>query len=473
METGQVPVLILCDGVMEFRNSWENPSLAAGSIFQPLVGHKLACLGRAPARQLEALGNAGKCEVVGHPRFDLLDQLPPLPTQTDGPFRLLVTTARTPAFTDSQRQHVVEGLCQIAQRFQRNRYVGKRPVEVTWRLPKDIEDEVGSTIAMEPRAAAPNSLHDAIDLSDAVITTPSTVYLESVLKRRPTAILDFTNSPSYLATAWKISAAGHINPVLQQLADPPAAKMLFQRNELTNQVELGVDSKQRLFALMKEMICESIEAKKTERPLQFPDRILSDPQRGIAKVDDEFDLQSLFPQSIAHQTDSVAWLQLELAQAKVALKQMPQIIHRKNNSLELLETHIEEAEERIKDGLQREKDLSSAIEQLGEDIARKTEHIEHLNEVLNSTTDQLRDSRNTIRELRIALHSRTNRFKNTVAELAAQLATLARDEELIDPTMSNFENQSTTPSANPKAETQAAVETQAAGQAAKLRLFGN
>ena len=37
---------------------------------KPLMGHKLACLGRAQARTVESWGGLGKCEIVGQPRFD-------------------------------------------------------------------------------------------------------------------------------------------------------------------------------------------------------------------------------------------------------------------------------------------------------------------------------------------------------------------------------------------------------------------
>ena len=66
----QVPVLILVDGVLEYRNSFENPELADGVMFQPLVGHKLACLGASQIRWIESWGNTGKCELVGLPRLD-------------------------------------------------------------------------------------------------------------------------------------------------------------------------------------------------------------------------------------------------------------------------------------------------------------------------------------------------------------------------------------------------------------------
>ncbi len=65
-----IPTLILADGILEYRNTWEHPQLPAGSLFQPVLGHKIACLGRSQARILESWHNGNRCEVTGSPRFD-------------------------------------------------------------------------------------------------------------------------------------------------------------------------------------------------------------------------------------------------------------------------------------------------------------------------------------------------------------------------------------------------------------------
>ena len=67
-----IPTLILADGILEYRNTWEHPQLTPGAIFQPVLGHKIACLSRSQARILRNRGgNAGKCEIVSAaPRFD-------------------------------------------------------------------------------------------------------------------------------------------------------------------------------------------------------------------------------------------------------------------------------------------------------------------------------------------------------------------------------------------------------------------
>ena len=212
-EQGTVPVLILADGILEYRNTWEHPDLADGAVFQPLMGHKLATIGRGQSRVVESWGNIGKCEVVGLPRLDHIQSSSIPPVRSQGPFRLLVATANTPAFNDDQRKIVVQSLTHIKERLEKNPRVNGRMTEVTWRLTDGLEKEIGLPESDPKRHRPP--LAEVVENVDAVITTPSTLYLESILRGRPTAILDFFNSPSYLSGAWAVNAPIHLNAVLR------------------------------------------------------------------------------------------------------------------------------------------------------------------------------------------------------------------------------------------------------------------
>lgn len=402
-EESTVPILILCDGILEFRNTWQNPTIADGSVYQTIFGHKIACIGRAPTRIIESFGNPGICEIVGQPRFDQMYETEHLPVQNTGPLRLLVTTARTPAFNDQQHRQVVQGLTELKNRFARNKAVGKRQVEVTWRLSEALLNELSLPIPDQTHKLP--SLGETIELSDAVITTPSTVFLESLIKRRPVALLDFTNSPAYVPAAWRITATAHINPVLVELASPPAAKMLFQRAVLHDQVELGQDSKLRLFSLFREMIDAGQKAQESGEPLTLPVRILSDPQRGIAKIDDHFELSSLFPNSPVFRENNIARLQQELVHAIARLEQLPKELHERDEKIQKKSDHIasmsatlEGSETRNESANQSIREMMVIFERQREQNAKKTEHVERLTGLLEEAHAQLKMTRSQFKK---------------------------------------------------------------------------
>ena len=455
LEKSTLPILIMCDGILEFRNTWQNPTIADGSVYQTIFGHKIACIGRAPARVIESFGNPGFCEVVGHPRFDQMYEAEHLPVQDSGPFRLLVTTARTPAFNEQQHRQVVQGLSELKNRFTQNNYVGERFVEVTWRLSEALLNELNLPIPDQTHKLP--SLEETIEMSDAVITTPSTVFLEGLIKRRPVALLDFTNSPAYVPSAWRITATAHVNPVLEELASPPASKMFFQRAILHDQLELGHGSKQRLFSLLGEMIKAGQQARKSAETLNLPVRILSDPQRGIARVDDKFNLSTLFPESPAFAENDVARLQQELVHAIARLEQLPRELHDRDDQLvkksehiasmmkvfESSEERIEDSNRRVEEAAERQKELMLAYKKQRETIEKKSKHIDHLNGLLKELHEQLKTTR--------------SKFKKRAEAMLAATATLTEEVR-----QSRLETQPTQP-AEPNQQSDATEESEHRG----------
>ena len=299
-QESSVPVLILADGILEYRNTWEHPELADGSMFQPLVGHKVACIGRGQARILESWGNPGKAEVVGLPRLDDVLNQEPAPIQSDGMFRLLVATANTPAFDEGQRETVIDSLSLIKERLSVIGKINQREVQTTWRLTDNLEQAVGLPSANEMELADRPTLAEEIDAADAVITTPSTLFLESALKQRPTAILDFHNSPHFVPAAWMINGPQHLDTILSELANPPLPKMLFQETVLHDNLQCRVPAKPRMLDLIQTMVECGKQARSLGETLQFPQRIIDDPDqdsRILRLAPDRFDKSHLVPET--------------------------------------------------------------------------------------------------------------------------------------------------------------------------------
>ena len=322
----QIPVLVLADGILEYRNTWQHPDLAAGSMFQPLLGHKIACIGRGQARILESWGNVGKCEVIGQPRFDeLAAQKAQPPTKSDN-FRLLIATAQTPAFDDQQHATVLQSLKDLQVWLAENPKIGGKTVEATWRLTAGLDEELGFAPRDPVNEGKLPPMLEVMDNVDAVITSPSTVFLESVLKGRPTAILDYHNAPAYIPPAWTISAQSHIGSVVHELADPPKPKLLFQDTTLHDHLECRSPALERMLDLILTMIQCGKTAAETGTPIEYPYRIIHNPEKGFFPVLESFDIEQLFPNAESFQNSDVRALQIELNAAIERLGELPRQI---------------------------------------------------------------------------------------------------------------------------------------------------
>ena len=366
-DQSRIPTLVLADGILEYRNTWQNPTIPDASIYQPLLADKIACIGNNSARMIESWGNAGKVEVVGLPRLDLLRDAQRNPRPTDE-FRLLIGTATTPAFTPQQRATVVRSLQAIKSWANANPTVAGRKLRMHWRLTDGLSEEIGID---GPESEL--SLHDELLSVDAAITTPSTIFLESLLAQVPTAMLDFSNSPPFVPAAWSISAAEHLDTVVEELAAPPEPKMLFQNFVLADNLNCQSSATSRMVQLVTQMMQIGQQCRLQHQPLVFPTRILDH----IQNSDQPLVLSKLHPDNPAFEIDDKQRLQAELSQAVARLDTLPRELADKNNQISQLQIALDESRRRLADVRSRlfklRKILGIGKENQTEELPEKTE----------------------------------------------------------------------------------------------------
>lgn len=304
-----IPSLTLQDGILEWRCQYQNPLFAAGGgapQHQPVMADKIACLGHQSARQIAAWGNTAKVEVTGMPRLDLLlarqTVMPRQPGQ-----RLLVMTAKNPGFTNEQRALTLLSLQELKRHLD-----GLTGINVCWRVSKAIAQALGVPNQLQQVASA--ELADQVEQADAVITTPSTAMLETMLLGRPVAALDYHNVPRFVPTAWIISAREQIAPVIAELLAPPATKLAFQKNCLTDCLRTDGSAAARVATLMVRMIELASAQRRQGVPLSLPSHMLNGEQPYALPSLPA--LGALYPDQPVFQETNAASLQVRLARAE-------------------------------------------------------------------------------------------------------------------------------------------------------------
>ena len=323
-----VPTLHIADGVVEWRNTWENPRSQTADqgmpLFQPVLAHKIACISRSQTRILESWGNLGKCEVVGVPRFDSLLGRQPRARSLQGPFRLLIMTAKTPGFTPAQIDRVSQSLCDLRAALAAPVFDQPR-IEPVWRVTGGLADEIGIPNTLRDTTGA--DLAEVLPTVDAVITTPSTSMLEGMLQGVPVALLDYNNCPHYVPAAWRITAREHLLEVLRELLAPPATKMLYQQTILHDNLECHSPATPRMVQLVEAMVRRGQDCRARGEPLSFPRRMLPDKQDGHHLPEADFDLARLYPDHPVFGNMDRTRLQVELGHLRVAF-QSQSVLHK-------------------------------------------------------------------------------------------------------------------------------------------------
>lgn len=318
MERG-IPTLLLADGILEYRNTFEHPQIAPGAIFQPALAHKVACLGRSQARVLASWGNGAQVEVTGSARFDHYAKLQRRQRSAGEPFRVLVITALTPYFTPAHHDQVRRSLLDLKNFFATTPSIDRTPVQVEWRITKGLETEIGVSSVVTDLSG--RELSEVLQRVDAVVSTPSTSMLEAMLLGLPVAALDYTNVPLYLSPAWRITAAEHIAPVVAELVNPPAPKLLYQDMALHDALECATPAAPRLVQLAEEMLARGQQARANGVPLALPPRMVPVDDE-VPAVEKRFNLAELYPGHAQFLKRRLETLQVEVGQLRAYAAQL-------------------------------------------------------------------------------------------------------------------------------------------------------
>lgn len=325
-----IPSLHIADGILEWFNLWHNPRTLheeqGSPLFQPILSDKIACIGPSQARFLEALGNVGKCEVTGAPRFDNLLKLSPRRRLPNDPVRILVATARTPGFTARQIRSAEESIVDLKHWFDTHpKWDGTRIIP-EWRLTGGLEKAL--RIDSPGRSISPPDLAEQFGQVDVVITTPSTLQLEAMLVGLPVVLLDYANRPHLLPSAFTITSSHHLEQVMSLVLDPPLNRLWLQQTILKDALECSSAATPRVIDLANRMVKIGRYARRRREPLSIPESLLP---RTLMKAASRnpFVPSELNPGHPILLETNLAELQAEVSHLRRALRLKPsQIIYR-------------------------------------------------------------------------------------------------------------------------------------------------
>ena len=341
LQKQNVATLYMIDGILEWRNAWENRTdeVACPYAMRPVLADKVACIGDSQARILNSWGNQGKTEVVGIPRLDKNQTRKSNRRNTfseNQNFRVLVMTAKTPGFTPEQIATTKESLIDLKNWHAKNQTLNQLPVEFVWRLTNGLAEEIGVENQLSDLTGI--ELADVLTEVDVVISTPSTAMLEAMLVDLPVAVLDYHNCPHYATAGWDICKPAHIDSAIKQMAARSETRMMFQRSQLADSMLLNENSQtatDRLVELANQMLSIAADKIATGLPLSFPAQIL---EPAIAPTS-KFSHERAYPSAaefaevdltlnqveLAHARREILHLQNEMAQLQSELDQAHQI----------------------------------------------------------------------------------------------------------------------------------------------------
>lgn len=361
----RIPILILADGILEYRNTWQNPAIEPDAMYQPVVGHKMACIGPSQARWVSAWGNSAKCEVVGLPRLDGYLSRDWKRREPDNEFRVLVMTARKPGFTPEQNRITMRSLRHLMEEVTREGTLPDgRSIKLIWRVTSDLPEQLG--ISNELLDIQGSDLADSLARVDAVIGTYSTTLLESALANRPTACLDYHNVPGYISPTWKITCRNQILDTIREMSDCDPIRLRFQNEALADALECSPSATERMVTLISRMAIEGQLCRAESRQVQFSPCILdrsnypdiATSSRSLDKIVDKEPLPELAERlAVRHNQElhaeknrlivTIQQLERQVEHLNQVIAQRDDALTKRNQTVQDLHEKIEELKGRI------------------------------------------------------------------------------------------------------------------------------
>jgi len=265
-----VPSLTIQDGIIEYEHCWKKRS----DRYRPLLTDLIAVFGNFTKQILISWGvPENKIHIVGCPRFDLYSTLRQI-----GPSkpRILLTCANTPYVDDNTKEQFRESFIEVAKelevsgmsffvRLNKRKTLDlftKESIIINKQRPnqhamaKFIGSASSAALASIMKRLRPNLFTIAQDIkhASAVITQISTVGLEAMAMGRPVAILNYSGETVYHRTPWEIRSRQHIKTVIQELLNPPPAKMLFQEQLFSEYVYCDGFASKRIADMINHMV---------------------------------------------------------------------------------------------------------------------------------------------------------------------------------------------------------------------------
>ncbi len=181
------PTVLLMDGVAEYANTFLNPR-AGHRFLRPAPGDVVLTAGRHDRAILRAMGN--RAVSAGLPRLGAFaSRFATIETHRE-PDGILVATATQPAFTRGGRARLLQSLVQI------HKHATHRGLKIRWRIDTGIAEKLGVIPDTDP-------LERTLASCQYVLTTASTLALESILAGCPTCIIHPHPWPLWLPAAWQ------------------------------------------------------------------------------------------------------------------------------------------------------------------------------------------------------------------------------------------------------------------------------
>jgi len=233
-----IPTYHVLDGILEWRNLFENPRTTVAEngapLYRPLISDHTFAMGEIERLTLQWLGN-DSVHAFGLPRFDALPVKPCRVGPIEGRPKVLIATANTPWFSDEQKTRFCDEFGRLVDLLR-----PRSDLAIEWRVAEPVAVEFGLANSTQQPSTV------ALQSAAALITTPSSLVIESMRLGVPTLVFDPYACPILNPSAWHATSANTVLQLLHSLLAPDDERAGLQNTLRDFSTPKGTDAAKKI-----------------------------------------------------------------------------------------------------------------------------------------------------------------------------------------------------------------------------------
>jgi hypothetical protein len=227
----------LQDGVIEYAHSWGKRR--SNFRYRPVLTDKIGVFGQFSKDILVSWGcPEERIFITGRPAMQSFECLFNNTVQGSEEYDFLIAPANAPFYDAYQEKNFIDGINDLCD------FLKARQYTFLLRIKKKLFPLFHDSLHQYFQdSSSRQGIEFTIINSKAVITTPSTVILDSFYLQKPTAILNYNNESLYLNSPWNISHKDQLEAVIEEMKCPPQSKIELQNLHLKYHLDTNSPTK--------------------------------------------------------------------------------------------------------------------------------------------------------------------------------------------------------------------------------------
>lgn len=231
-----VKTILMSDGIIDWANLFDNPKQKKYDLdlYHPIIHDYFFCLGKEEKDYFNFLGNNTEQYMLNRiiPNKDKLD----LPNND----KFLITTANTAYFNDLERDHLEKILKKVID------ILNEMNIDYIFRI---FDEYLINSLGIQSENNYNEGDFDSVlSKVDFVITTPSSITINSMYHDRAVAQLIYRDTPMFVQSGWNINLGSNIKQTINSILSKDKNRINFQKWQVEQYV--NVDSEKKIIEIL-------------------------------------------------------------------------------------------------------------------------------------------------------------------------------------------------------------------------------